>query len=85
MTDTITAEEFDRLFDEGADISEYVDLDNGVMVDGRNETRRVNVDFPHWMIADLDEEADRLAISRQAVIKMIVDEGLKRRKTAAGR
>ena len=80
MTKTITAEEFDRMFDAGEDVSEYLDFDNGVMEEGLNETRRVNVDFPSWMVADLDKEADRLAINRQAVIKMLVDEGLRERR-----
>ena len=76
MTKTITSEEFDRMFDEGED---------GVMVEGSKETRRVNVEFPNWMVVDLDLEADRLAINRQAVIKMLVDEGLRaRRELRAG-
>lgn len=85
MTKTITFEEFDRMFDEGEDVSAYIDFDNGVMVEGSKETRRVNVDFPNWMVVDLDLEADRLAINRQAVIKMLVDEGLRaRRELRAG-
>ena len=81
MTKTITSEEFDRMFDEGEDVSAYIDFDNGVMVEGSKETRRVNVDFPNWMVVDLDLEADR----RQAVIKMLVDEGLRaRRELRAG-
>lgn len=80
MTKTITTEEFDRLFDAGEDISEYIDWDHGIMAPGANETRRVNVDFPNWMVIDLDQEADRLAINRQAVIKMLVDEGLRARR-----
>ena len=85
MTKTITSEEFDRMFDEGEDVSAYIDFDTGVMVEGSKETRRVNVDFPTWMVVDLDLEADRLAINRQAVIKMLVDEGLRaRRELRAG-
>ena len=85
MTTTITSEAFDRMFDEGEDVSAYIDFDNGVMVEGSKETRRVNVDFPNWMVVDLDLEADRLAINRQAVIKMLVDEGLRaRRELRAG-
>ena len=73
------------MFDEGEDVSAYIDFDNGVMVEGAKETRRVNVDFPNWMVVDLDLEADRLAINRQAVIKMLVDEGLRaRRELRAG-
>lgn len=81
MTAQITTEELDRLVDEGSDITEFIDLDS-VHQPGResNETRRVNVDFPNWMVVDLDLEADRLAINRQAVIKMLVDEGLRARR-----
>lgn len=73
-------EEFDRIFDEGKeDIIEYVDLSKAVTVNPSKETKKVNVDFPSWMVDSLDKEAERLAIPRQAVIKMLVDEGLARR------
>jgi len=78
MKKTITAEEFDRLFDAGGDISEYLDLENAVMAEGKNEVKRVNVDMPGWMIAELDKEAKRMAIPRQAVIKRFIDDGLAR-------
>ena len=66
----ISAEEFDRMFDEGEDITPYLDVKNAVMV------RRVNVDFPSWMVKMLDKEALKLNISRQAVIKMWIGERL---------
>lgn len=66
----ITAREFDRRFDAGEDISDYLDLDKAVVV------HRVNVDFPAWMVTRLDREAKRLNISRQAVIKMWVRDRL---------
>ena len=81
MKKTITAEEFDQLFDSGEDVSEFLDLENAVIVDGRNEVRRINVDMPGWMIAELDKEAKRMAIPRQAVIKRFIDDGLARQKT----
>ena len=71
MTKSITAEEFDRKFDNGEDISEYVDWSSARPL--KNEPRRVNVDMPQWMIDALDGEADRLGISRQAVIKTMLD------------
>jgi hypothetical protein len=61
---TISAKEFDAKFDRGEDITPYLDFDSMVVV------RRVNVDFPDWMIKRLDQEAQKLNISRQAVIKM---------------
>ncbi len=65
---TISAEELDRLFDEGSDeIDDYIDW-NSVHRPGL-EAKRVNVDFPQWMVAKLDLEAKRRGITRQALIK----------------
>jgi hypothetical protein len=68
----ITAEEFDRLFDEGKDITPYIDFKNAVFVN----PSRVNVDFPNWMIKRLDREATKLNVSRQAIIKMWIHDRL---------
>jgi len=76
MKKTITADEFDRMFDAGEDLSEHLDFEKAAMIDGRNEVKRVNVDMPGWMIAELDKEARRMAIPRQAVIKRFIDDGL---------
>ena len=66
---TISAEEFDRLFDEGSDeIDQYIDWSKARRVN--QEVKRVNVDFPQWMVARLDAEARRRGITRQALIKM---------------
>jgi len=75
---TITAEEFDRLADEGKDITPYLDLESAVFV--RPKIRRVNVDFPEWMVQKLDEEAMKMNVSRQAVIKMWLRERLDPRR-----
>ncbi len=64
----ISTEEFDRKVEEGEDISEFVDFD---LI-----SKKVNVDFPVWMIEAMDAEADRLSIPRQAIIKMWIDEKL---------
>jgi hypothetical protein len=74
---TISAEEFDRLFDEGSDeIDKYIDWKSfrrpGL------EPKRVNVDFPQWMVIQLDREAKRLGITRQALIKTWVADRLDR-------
>lgn len=69
-TKEITAQEFDKLFDEGKDISSHLDLQKAVAV------HRVNVDFPLWMVKRLDQEATKLNISRQAVIKMWIHDRL---------
>lgn len=67
---TITATEFDKKFDRGEDITPYLDLKKAVLV------RKVNVDFPDWMVKRLDREALKLNVSRQAVIKMWIRDRL---------
>ncbi|ARE42124.1 Helix-turn-helix protein, CopG family [Rhodovulum sp. P5] len=74
MNAKISAEEFDRAFDEGEDITAYLDLDKAHRP-GR-DPRRVNVDFPAWMVDGLDARAAHLGITRQALIKMWIAEKL---------
>lgn len=69
-TKTITADEFDVKFDAGKDILAHLDTSAAVVV------QRVNVDFPHWMIKLLDNQANQLNVSRQAVIKMWIHDRL---------
>jgi len=75
---SITAKEFDQKFDSGADISEYLDLDN-IQKPGL-EQKRVNVDFPKWMIHSLDQEAKRLGVTRQSIIKIWIAERLENKR-----
>ena len=65
---TISAEEFDRRFDDGEDMGDYIDWNSNRRPN--LEIKRVNVDFPQWMIAGLDREAKRRGVTRQALIKM---------------
>jgi len=67
-------EEFDERFDAGDDVSEALDLARSTRP-GRL-VRRVNVDFPDWMVDSLDREARRLGVTRQAVIKVWIAERL---------
>lgn len=67
---TITAEEFDKKFDDGEDVTEHLVWSKAV--------KKINIDFPLWMVKSLDDEADRLQIPRQAVIKMWLDERLQK-------
>ncbi len=68
------ASEFDAAFDTGEDISEHIDWINGTRL---NEgARRVNVDFPLWMLSSLDRQAKRLGVTRQSLIKMWLAEKL---------
>ncbi len=75
---SISAAEFDRLFDEGGDISPYVDWSKGRRPN--LEIKRVNVDLPRWMITALDGEAERLGITRQSVIKTWIGEMIDARR-----
>jgi hypothetical protein len=72
------ASEFDKKFDEG--VEEIVsDLDVARARRPLQEARRVNVDFPSWMVDSLDREAKRLGVTRQSVIKMWIAERLDRK------
>ena len=70
------AKEFDRRFDEGEDVTGYLDLSK--IRKPVQEQKRVNVDFPVWMIQLLDKEAKRMGVPRQSIIKMWVAERLKK-------
>ncbi|MFN8525528.1 MAG: CopG family transcriptional regulator [Chloroflexota bacterium] len=70
------AAELDRRFDEGEDITEALDLQRARRP--AQEQRRVNVDFPAWMVTSLDREARRLGVTRQSIIKVWIAERLAR-------
>ncbi len=76
---TIKASEFDEKFDAGEDITEYLDLSSAHQPG--LEQRRVNVDFPVWMIHSLDREAKRLGVPRQSLIKMLIASQLEKART----
>ena len=71
----ITAQELDEKFDNGEDISAYVDWSKARRPN--LEPRRVNVDFPAWVVEGLDREARHLGVTRQSVIKMWIAERLR--------
>lgn len=68
------AEEFDKKFDSGEDITAYLDMNRIRRPD--YEQRRVNVDFPKWIIEALDREAARIGVTRQSIIKVWIAERL---------
>ncbi len=72
---TITAEEFDKRFDRGEDISEYLDWSRARRP--KLEQRRVNVGLPTWMIDTLDLEAKRVGVTRQSIMKMWLSDRIK--------
>ena len=74
-------EEFDQNFDDGEDVTG--DLDLAAIRRPALEQRRVNVDFPSWMIESLDREARRLGVTRQSIIKLWIAERLDSGRTAA--
>jgi hypothetical protein len=73
----ISAEEFDRRFDAGEDITPYLDMNTLRRVN--TAARRVNVDFPAWMVEAPDREADTMGITRRSLIKVVIGEHLKAR------
>jgi len=73
------AKELDRRFDAGGDVSKYLDLSRARRTN--ENLKRVNVDFPEWMIHSLDREASRLGVTRQSIIKMWISEQLGSRHT----
>jgi len=70
----IKAEELDEKFDQAEDIIEYLDLEKAQRPGLKQ--RRVSVDFPEWMVNELDREAERLGITRQSIIKYWISEKL---------
>lgn len=68
------AKEFDKKFDDGEDISHLLDYSKSRRVN--LEPKRVNVDFPVWMVNQLDSEARRLGVTRQSIIKVWLAEKL---------
>jgi hypothetical protein len=72
----IKAKEIEKKFDEGEDISKHLDLSKTRRPE--QGQKRVNVDFPLWMINLLDKEARRLGVPRQSIIKVWVAERLEK-------
>ncbi|ALC15821.1 hypothetical protein DSOUD_1035 [Desulfuromonas soudanensis] len=70
------AEDFDKKFDQGESVIDDLDLSKARRPE--QEQRRVNVDFPVWMIHSLDKEARRLGVPRQSIIKMWLAEKLEK-------
>lgn len=66
--------EFDKKFDSGEDVTSFLDLSRARRP--AIEQKRVNVDFPVWMVHALDGEARRLGVTRQSIIKLWLSERL---------
>lgn len=71
------ANDLDKRFDEGVD-DVIDDFDLATATRPNRTQKRVNVDFPVWMVESLDREADRLGVTRQSIIKVWIAERLER-------
>jgi hypothetical protein len=72
----MNANELDQKFDDGnSDILEHFDLTQSIRPG--LTPRRINVDFPEWMLESLDQEAKRLGVTRQSLIKFWIAEKIK--------
>lgn len=67
-----TAEELDEIFDNGEDMTPYMKLSS--LRRPNQDAKRINIDFPIWVVNRLDAEARRLGVSRQALVKMWIAE-----------
>jgi len=68
------AKDLDRKFDAGQDVTDHLDLAGARRPN--EQQKRVNVDFPLWMVESLDKEARRLGVPRQSIIKLWIAERL---------
>jgi len=71
------ASDFDKKFDAGEDVTSDLDISKAKRLN--QEPKRINVDFPMWMIESLDREAKRLGVTRQSIIKVWIAEMLERK------
>ena len=71
------ASDFDKKFDAGEDVTSELDISKARR--SNQEPKRINVDFPTWMIESLDREAKRLGVTRQSIIKVWIAEMLERK------
>jgi hypothetical protein len=70
------AKNFEQRFDKNLDVTSSLDLSKAKRV--LKEQKRVNVDFPIWMIESLDREAGKLGVTRQSIIKVWLAERLEK-------
>jgi hypothetical protein len=77
------AKTFDRKFESGEKIIDQLDLKKARRIG--TDARRVNVDFPAWMVDSLDREARRLGVTRQSLIKLWLADKLSQPTVASNR
>ncbi len=71
------AHDFDKKFENGKDLTSDLDISKARRL--KQEPKRINVDFPTWMIESLDREAKRLGVTRQSIIKVWIAEMLEKK------
>ena len=71
------AHDFDKKFEKGEDLTSDLDISKARRLN--QEPKRINVDFPTWMIESLDREAKRLGVTRQSIIKVWIAEMLEQK------
>jgi len=69
------AKDFDKKFESGEDLTKQLDFSKARRVN--QESKRVNIDFPVWVVGQLDKQSKRLGITRQALVKVWIAEKLK--------
>lgn len=69
--------EFEEYFDNGGSVMPYADM---TQAQRPNKTKRVNVDFPLWMVAALDAEARHLGVTRQSLVKVWIAQCLSQQR-----
>ncbi len=69
------AQKFDEKFEAGEDLTNDLDFSKARRVN--QQSKRVNIDFPFWVVDGLDKQAKRLGITRQALVKVWIAEKLK--------
>lgn len=62
------AKQFETQFDDGVDLTAALDLSKARRV--MQQPKRVNIDFPIWMVESIDREAGKRGVARQSIIKM---------------
>ncbi|MBU0675501.1 MAG: BrnA antitoxin family protein [Proteobacteria bacterium] len=73
------AKDFDKTFEKGADITAHLDLDKARRPE--QIAKRINIDFPAWVVQRVDKEAIRLGVSRQALLKIWLAEKVEGKAT----
>jgi len=72
-----SSQDLDEAFDNGESVLGMAK--KGGKVEVKSGTQKVNVNFPSWMVEALDSESDKLAVDRQAIIKMLINQALEAR------